>query len=867
MNGYYPSTNFIGALGEYPIFDYIDSNSSNFTTTTSNILQNNIINTSNDLQIQITDTCNLIYKDAEKNTIVRMTAQNPFYPFFGNPIETQFQNVNGECITKIIQTGELMVYHPLTPLPVGYGPGWWSVENKLANIIQDTIGLRFDVIQLQSATGAAAITDSAAATAAVAGAAGGLASAGAATAVSGATIAGGDYGSVALGIAGGTLFSVLGYLSYQAQIASNLTSNGFLTEASQVKNNINSANILLTDNISNICVAKGFITSNIKTPQLIPYLTTNTIKLNNKVITTLALKDIDNFVQTQYGTYYDVTNGSLAINATPNEFDFFSVGGQTTIQGELIAEGKIKENSLYLSDVYISSNILQIQNYINSNSVANITSFYISSNILQTQNYINSNSVELNYITSNQIYKKTDTYSVEQQYPSKLYDSFTIQTATTFLGQASLQESITLNSTGISYGVGQYDIYVSSSSLMSNRAGKQLFNYILNEEADSCHFTSVYNASGFYTGTADYIINGYYGDWCIIKLPNPIILTKFAFYMRPTQTTRAPSLWKCYGSIDGITFTEIVEASNSTALTPSSYTVSKYQKILNTTFNTPYLYIGFCYKKITGSGGILNFAEIQIFGKELIGTPIYVSSNILQIQNYINSNSVANITSFYISSNILQTQNFINSNSVALNYINSNTVPNILSPYITSNVLSYQNFINSNSVAFNYVNSNIVPNLLTPCITSNALTSVLFSYLPLYRIFIPNTNSYYDPTHLLYVYDLQISKYVKTFTFTRDPGMLIRVFEITTIIENTDWDYANQVFNQGFFETITIYMSNFKFVSGAGSVLPNFCNGKIIGKQNNTNIGYWNTMTDTFEYIRFLSKTSWDLNVSIRPLF
>jgi len=292
------------------------------------------------------------------------------------------------------------------------------------------------------------------------------------------------------------------------------------------------------------------------------------------------------------------------------------------------------------------------------------------------------------YISSNQIYKKYDTYAIELQYPSKLYDTFTTQTATTFLGQASYQESITLNNTGISYGVGQYDIYVSSSGLMSNRAGKQLFNYVLNEEADSCHFLSVYNASGFYTGTADYINSGYYGDWVVIKLPNPIILTKFSFYMRPTIPgipTRAPSLWKCYGSIDGITFIEIVEASNTTALTSGNYTSSKYEKKLNTTFNTPYIYIGFCYNKIIGSGGLLNFAELQIFGKELLETPIYVSSNVLKsiLSSYsttIDTNSNINI---YINTNNSNTSNFINnlSSSTNTNFINT-------SNYVSSKFLS-----------------------------------------------------------------------------------------------------------------------------------------------------------------------------------
>ncbi len=129
------------------------NNTSNFVLSTSNILEqnssNNIAISANFLQTQITNTCNLIYKDANKNTIVKMTAQNPFYPAFGNPIETQFQNVNGDYITKIIQTGELMVYHPSTPLPAGYGPGWWGVENKIANSMTDIQGLRFDVTNLQ----------------------------------------------------------------------------------------------------------------------------------------------------------------------------------------------------------------------------------------------------------------------------------------------------------------------------------------------------------------------------------------------------------------------------------------------------------------------------------------------------------------------------------------------------------------------------------------------------------------------------------------------------------------------------------------------------------------------------------------------
>lgn len=298
MNAYPYTANFVGATGEYPINEYInkvDINASNFTLLnsniintkiidTSNILNTKIIDTSNILQDQIIATSNLIQRDENRNTIVRISAQNPQYPLIGDPIEMRFQNVNNEYITKIIQTGELFVYHPTTPLPVGYGPGWWSVEGKLSAILQETIGLRFDVVGLQATSGTATITDAGAAASAAAASGAGLTAVGTATGAAGTAIAGGDYGTVAVGAAAGAMVSVLGYLSYQAQVRSNLTSNGFTTQADTVQNNINSANLLLANNISNICKATGFINCNIQTPQSIPKITTSEITLNGQNI-------------------------------------------------------------------------------------------------------------------------------------------------------------------------------------------------------------------------------------------------------------------------------------------------------------------------------------------------------------------------------------------------------------------------------------------------------------------------------------------------------------------------------------------------------------------------------------------------------
>jgi hypothetical protein len=370
MNGFMPYTSsFIGATGQYPIYDYINSNitnTSNYVLITSNHLDSDMFLNSNILQTQIYGTSNLIYKDDNKNTIVKITAQNPYYPLTGEPKEMRFQNVNGDYITKITQTGELFVYHPSTPLPAGFGPGWWSVENKIATTITDTQGLRFDVTNLQAAAGTAAITDASTATATATAAATGGAAIGAATTAAGATIAGGNYGSVALGLAGGALFSVLGYLSYQAQIESNLTSNGFSNQASIVHSNISNANILVTDNISNICIAKGFINCNVTKEQYIPSIRTNDINIQGTSISNIYVS-------------------SNVLSNTSN-----------ILNNNIYTSSNILNNNIYISSNVLSNNVYNSSNVLNNY-------IYTSSNILNSNININSNN---NYIYSSSLNNK-----------------------------------------------------------------------------------------------------------------------------------------------------------------------------------------------------------------------------------------------------------------------------------------------------------------------------------------------------------------------------------------------------------------------------------------------------------------------------
>jgi hypothetical protein len=149
-----------------------------------------------------------------------------------------------------------------------------------------------------------------------------------------------------------------------------------------------------------------------------------------------------------------------------------------------------------------------------------------------------------------------------------------------------------------------------------------LFNYNLTDSGGAGWAYQVYNTStGLYTGTDKYIINGYYGDWIIIKLPNPIVLSKFIFWARPGLINRSPGLWKCYGSNDGINYEERPEAYiNVISLTQSSYVNNKYEKQTNN-ITKPYLYIGFVVRRLADIGAtsdMVNFNEIRLYGREEI---------------------------------------------------------------------------------------------------------------------------------------------------------------------------------------------------------------------------------------------------------
>jgi hypothetical protein len=228
---------------------------------------------------------------------------------------------------------------------------------------------------------------------------------------------------------------------------------------------------------------------------------------------------------------------------------------------------------------YINSNI-QTQQYISSlktdylyvNS-GNINGIDI--NNLKTSGNIIEDGLSLSskYITSNQIYNLSNNYTAERQYPPKLYNNTQPEDTSLLKEILRFHSSLYLNNTGIAYGSGYYDIFSSSTYNNFINSKDNLFNFNTADTTLRARWAnSLYNSgTGSYIGN-DTLDGSYYGDFVVLKMPQQISLTRYRIYQFTDTPTKAPSLWKVFGSNDGNTFTEITTASQTTRLT--SYTLS-----------------------------------------------------------------------------------------------------------------------------------------------------------------------------------------------------------------------------------------------------------------------------------------------------
>ena len=243
-----------------------------------------------------------------------------------------------------------------------------------------------------------------------------------------------------------------------------------------------------------------------------------------------------------------------------------------------------------------------------------VNTLNISGKIQQFGNYLDET-----YLKPEDLYNLTYTYTTERRYPPKAYNTSTTEKTVNLLNTLVYNQTLILDSVGITYGDGQYEIYSSSTYDNGITNKDKLFNFDNIETVN----TPRWELNEYASGTGDYQGNSsidgvHYGDFIIIKLPLPFLLTRFRIYKNTAFPQLAPSLWKCFGSTDGIEWFEIFQAHNFARLVEADYNYGFYEKTLASTFTTLFNYIGFSFNSLTGTSGAtsLNFAELQLFGKE-----------------------------------------------------------------------------------------------------------------------------------------------------------------------------------------------------------------------------------------------------------
>lgn len=227
-----------------------------------------------------------------------------------------------------------------------------------------------------------------------------------------------------------------------------------------------------------------------------------------------------------------------------------------------------------------------------------------------------------------------------RQYPPKTYQS---ETGNITVNADLYRQTITLDNTGITYGVGNY--VITASSYTVGNGLENIFNRIISTTPNYLTETLRYaTTTGVYTGNNYLVSNTFKGEWVHIKLPVAISLCYYNFVSNSSTTTRSPSLFKIYGSNDGINWDEIVQASNDTTpLTSANYPtyfgigysstttlMPRYKKILSTPSQS-YQYFGLVVNKIIGGGGETRFGlnEWELFGYEDVYSNSIPKLNIL----------------------------------------------------------------------------------------------------------------------------------------------------------------------------------------------------------------------------------------------
>ncbi len=389
----------------------------------------------------------------------------------------------------------------------------------------------------------------------------------------------------------------------------------------------------------------------------------------------------NNFIFGDYSRNTLIWTNQLSINrfAPANTININSIGNigigkrnegtyKIDIDGTLNATRIFQNNEQILNTTSINNLITNnLVPYITSNRASSIFSSitYVNELIDKNVNYLENTITKV-------LVEENSVYTTQKRYPIGIYntavDTVFFSTTSNIYGiKEDINESIVQNNETL---IKSYEIYSSSTSGIGNK--KLLFNYTntiptftiswgLNNYLPSVtgnfnnstfnpdRVSSALKNSTFYniSSSVQGFNNNLYGDYIVFKFDEPIILTKFVFYILTNSIQNAPGNWICIASNDSINWTYIINASTdlTNQLTRSSYsrlndTISYYEKIIEGN-DTSFLFYGFIFNQLILTisnplvnitpGTTLQLSRIELFGKTKLESVYVTNTNLNNI--------------------------------------------------------------------------------------------------------------------------------------------------------------------------------------------------------------------------------------------
>lgn len=430
----------------------------------------------------------------------------------------------------------------------------------------------------------------------------------------------GSIGSIGFGLC--ACLGALGELGKLRNFASNVSPSNFTITPTQRKQLIdsNTSNQILVmndifSNISNVNIIQGFINSNITNQQFIPLLNTNELKFNNvdlfdylpyqspipSGIYTTTTIDANTFA-------YTFTGSGQLIVPSNTIVDILLVGAGGRGGMNIYSGGGGAGEVVYYPQYPITAGTYDITVGIDNAIPANRISKITKSGVNQLVALGGGDGAYWNY-----------EFTTERTFPPKAYTSTTTRSVSTIMGRSCQKYTMTLNTTGITYGSGVYELYVSSVySTSTSYDGYRMFDYdnttTLNRWAAAAGQYSLTTGAPTALNNQYFIDNTYKGDWFVIKLPYPIALTKYQIYQTTGLLDRAPKNFKVYGSIAGTSFNLLQ------TITGATYASRIYTDTALSTNTTPYQWYAFVVNNLVGgtNSTLLDIVEFKLYGKEPI---------------------------------------------------------------------------------------------------------------------------------------------------------------------------------------------------------------------------------------------------------